>query len=45
VAALSFGSRPGSRGWNFMADVDRNGVVDIKDLGRVAKDFGKRGTY
>lgn len=45
VAAHSFGARPGSTAWNFLADVDRNRVVDIVDLVRIARDFGKHGTY
>jgi hypothetical protein len=40
VVAASFGSRPGDTRWNPIADVDNNELVDMRDLVRIAKDFG-----
>jgi len=45
IAAKAFGSRSGNENWNFMADQDRNGIIDIKDLIRIAIDFGKHLDY
>jgi len=39
--AQAFGSYTGSPKWNSMADIDGNGVVDMKDVYLVAVDFGR----
>lgn len=41
IAALSFGSQNNEPMWNPKADIDFNGKVDINDMARIAKDFGK----
>ena len=40
LVAESFGSRSGGLKWNQIADVDKNELVDMRDLVRIAKDFG-----
>jgi len=50
IVAIAFGSHgpdipnqgdPASQKWNPIADVDKDEWVNIQDLFRVAKDFGK----
>lgn len=41
IAAVAFGTRPGSQRWNFLADLNQDNQVDIKDLVVIAKNFGK----
>lgn len=42
LAATAFGSRSGDTRWNPIADADKNGLIDIIDLLRTAKDFGRQ---
>lgn len=39
--ARAFGSRPGDPNWNEIADIDKNGIINILDIAAVAKDYGK----
>lgn len=41
MAAVAFGTRPGSQRWNFLADLNQDNQVDIKDLVVIAKNYGK----
>jgi len=41
VAALAFGSFPGHPRWNPIADLNKDGWVDISDIVEIAVDFGK----
>jgi hypothetical protein len=42
IAAMAFGSSPGSPKWNLWADMNEDGNVNLKDVALVAKGFGKR---
>jgi hypothetical protein len=41
IVAVAYGSKSGDPNWNSIADVDKNGVVNIIDISMVAKDYGK----
>lgn len=41
IVAIAFGSELGDSSWNQLADLDKNGVVNIIDITFVAKDYGK----
>jgi PKD repeat protein len=41
IVAKAFGSAPGSPNWNPIADVNRDGKVDMKDIIPIARSFGK----
>jgi hypothetical protein len=41
MAAVAFGTRPGSQRWNFLADLNQDNQVDMKDLVVIAKNFGR----
>ena len=41
LAAQAFGAFPGHSRWNPVADLNDDNMVDLKDLGTIAKDFGK----
>ena len=41
IVAKAFGSCPGHKGWNPVADIDDNNKVELKDVFTVAKEFGK----
>jgi len=41
TAAQAFGSYPGHERWNPIADINNDGKVDMKDIGLVAKEFGR----
>jgi hypothetical protein len=41
IAARAFGSFRNSPRWNFFADMDKNGIIDLRDIALVAKNFGK----
>jgi hypothetical protein len=34
-------TRPGDEKWNALADLDKNGTVNIIDITMVARDYGK----
>ena len=36
-----YGSVPGDARWNVYADVNRDGIIDVVDIGMVANDYGK----
>ncbi len=40
TVARAFGSKPGAVNWNPDADLDKNGIIDIRDLSIVAFYFG-----
>lgn len=42
IAARAWGSKPGAPSWNPNADLDDNGMINIIDLSKVFKQFGKR---
>ena len=44
VIAKAFGSTPGSPGWNYMADVNAQGKINIVSVSLAAKNFGYQGT-
>lgn len=39
--ARAFGCKPGDEKWNEIADLDKNGIINIIDISMVARDFGK----
>jgi len=41
LAAQAFGAFPGHSRWNPIADLNDDNMVDLKDLGTIARDFGK----
>jgi archaellin len=41
IVAIAYKSRPGDPNWNSLADIDKNGVIDILDITKVAVDYGK----
>jgi hypothetical protein len=41
IVAKAFHTRPGDPRWNSIADLDKNGVIDILDISKVARDYGK----
>jgi len=45
VFAKAFGTYPGQYRWNTNVDLDRNGVVDIRDAVKTAMNFGKTWEY
>lgn len=36
-----YGSKPGDPNWNELGDLDKNNVIDILDIAKVAIDYGK----
>jgi hypothetical protein len=41
LAAIGFGSHTGDRRYNPFADINRDGVIDLKDLVAIIKNLGK----
>ena len=41
IIAIAYQTKPGDDKWNELADVDKNGMVNIIDVALVAKDFGE----
>jgi hypothetical protein len=41
IIAAAFGTRPGEPRWNPVADVNKDGKVDLFDVALVASNFGK----
>jgi hypothetical protein len=41
IVAAAFNTRPGDQKWNPNADIDNNAVVNIVDITKVAKEYGK----
>jgi hypothetical protein len=41
IVAQAFKCRPGDSKWNPVADLDKNGEVNIADIFRIARDFGR----
>jgi len=42
IFGLAFGSYPGHTRWNPAADIDGNGIINILDGVKIAKNFGKK---
>ena len=42
LVARAFGTEPGDSSWNPVADLDKNSVIDIIDLMKIAKEYGKK---
>lgn len=41
IVAKAFKSQPRDANWNSRSDIDNNGVINIIDISKVAKQFGK----
>jgi hypothetical protein len=41
IVARAFGSKPGSSNWNPNADINGDGIVNMKDIALVARNFGQ----
>jgi hypothetical protein len=41
IVALAYGSKPGDTNWNEIADINKDGCIDLIDLAMVARDYGK----
>lgn len=41
MVAIAYGSKPRDPNWNAIADLDKNGWINIIDITIVAKDYGK----
>jgi hypothetical protein len=41
IVGVAYGSRTGASNWNVLADLDKNGIINILDIAAVAKDYGK----
>jgi len=41
TVARAYGFKPGDPNWNPLADIDKNGVVNIVDVSMVERDYGK----
>lgn len=40
IVSYAFGTTPGDPYWNPLADVDKNGIVNVRDLTLIAKNYG-----
>ncbi len=43
LLSLAFGSRPGSKNWNPLADLNDDGMVDVLDLSLLTQNYGLQG--
>jgi hypothetical protein len=41
IVAIAYKSKPGDPKWNAIADLDKNSIIDILDITKVAVDYGK----
>ena len=43
VAARAFGSYPGHERWNNAADINKDDIVDVRDIASIGRKFGETG--